>query len=161
MGGMKKIPLTKNQSALVDDEDYPALVARGRWHFDRYAKRVESAYIVGGKGKHTSAVVYMHREIMKPPVGLEVDHINGNRLDNRRSNLRLCPRNQNMWNVKHSRGSSKYKGVSFRRGRWRATICCNGKSTELGTFLSEKEAALAYNHAAIELHGDYAWLNSL
>lgn len=101
----------------------------------------------------------MHRVLLDAPREAEVDHINGNPLDNRRANLRLCSRQQNSRN-RHSRfGASPYVGVARERKKWFAYINCDGVRTRLGVFHSEAEAALAYNKAAIKLFGEFANLN--
>ncbi|MBN2130267.1 MAG: HNH endonuclease, partial [Sedimentisphaerales bacterium] len=105
---------------------------------------------------------YMHREIMQPPPGMMVDHIDGNSLDNRRRNMRNCTNQQNMQNLaKSPRASGRFKGVYYdkRRRTWYARICHNGKSIHLGTFGTEIEAARAYDKAAMELFGEFACLN--
>lgn len=106
----------------------------------------------------------MHRMIMSAKQGVEVDHINSNRLDNRQSNLRLCSRNQNNMNTgirKHN--TSGYKGVSLHKatGKWAAGIVHNYKKIHLGLFSDKKEAARAYNVAASKLHPEFARLNEL
>ena len=96
-----------------------------------------------------------------------IDHINGNTFDNRKENLRFCTRNENMWNRSASRSwkkkppSSKYKGVykDKSKNRWRAEIYCNCRRYTLGSFISEADAATAYNEAAIKLHKNFAKLN--
>ena len=104
----------------------------------------------------------MHLIIMGEAYGLEVDHINGNKLDNQKSNLRFVTHMQNLHNRKPSReSSSKYKGVSWNawHKRWLAKICNNYTSIFLGYFKSEEDAALAYNKAALKYHEEYARLN--
>ncbi len=148
------IPLTQGRFAIVDAADYEAL-SRYKWHLvapgKLYAGRKE-----GGK------TVYMHREIMQPPPGMCVDHIDGNSLDNRRRNMRNCTNQQNMQNIrKTARGASRFKGVYYdkRRRTWYARICHNGKNINLGTYPTEIEAARAYDKAAMELFGEFACLN--
>lgn len=101
---------------------------------------------------------YLHREIMKPPPELVVDHINGNGLDNRKKNLRICTQAQNVRNRAPIKG--RYKGVSSRGGGvWRARITVDGRMIYLGDHLSEIAAAKAYDQAAIRFHGEFARLN--
>lgn len=97
---------------------------------------------------------------MNAPPGLEVDHINGDRLDNRRENLRLCTRRQNTRNAK-ARSACGYRGVSHDRGRWRSRIhhVGVGALVSLGSFDTPEEAARAFDRAARRLHGAFARLN--
>jgi len=108
-------------------------------------------------------MLLMHRVVMNAPKGVEVDHINGNLLDNRRENLRLVTRSQNNMNrhVKKSGTTSQYKGVCYRHipKRWKAYIKINRKQIHLGYFSTEKDAALAYDSAAKKYFGEYACLN--
>ena len=104
----------------------------------------------------------MHHVILPLKDGLQVDHINGNRLDNRKENLRLVTKSQNMMNRGVQKNStSGYKGVNEHQGKWRAYILENGKQKHLGVFEDKKEAARAYNKMAKLLHGEYAVLNKL
>jgi hypothetical protein len=109
--------------------------------------------------------ILMHREIISCPLGLQVDHINHNTLDNRRSNLRIVVKHQNMANARktlHPR-SSKYKGVTWYKayGKWTSNIMRNGVRYHLGYFNSEDEAAMAYNQKAIEVSAEYSELNTI
>jgi hypothetical protein len=148
---MKQIMLTKGYFALVDDSDYEVLV-KHNWHV---AIRKNKAYAVRGifdSGKRD--VIYMHREIMSPPEGMELDHRNGNGLDNQRGNLRVCTRIQNTQNIRlNSNNKSGYKGVYYNdacRRKWIAAINHNKKAYYLGCFATPEEAALAYNQKALE-----------
>jgi hypothetical protein len=98
---------------------------------------------------------------MNPPEGMVVDHINGNGLNNRRSNMRNCTRAQNSANRRPKRGAaSPYKGVFPRPdGKFEASICHDGRKQYLGRFENEIEAARAYDKKAKELHGEFAYLN--
>ena len=101
----------------------------------------------------------MHRLIIQAPKGLDTDHINGNRLDNRRKNLRICTHQQNIWNsVKNKYSNNDFKGVYFvkRTNNWEAKIVRNTKRYYLGKFKTELEAANTYNLKAKELFGEYA-----
>lgn len=106
--------------------------------------------------------IKMHRYLLDAPEGMQVDHINGDPLDNRRENLRLATPAQNQANRrKRSGGSSVYKGVSWhKKGRaWRATINLDRKQIHLGFFKDQTEAAKAYDAKAKELFGEFAYLN--
>lgn len=101
----------------------------------------------------------MHSLIHPVPKGMVVDHKNGNKLDNRRENLRSATKAQNSINAGPSRGRSKYKGVSPRGGKWRAYVVIQKRQIYLGAFNSEIEAALAYDRKVLAHYGEYAWLN--
>ena len=107
----------------------------------------------------------LHRLIMKPAKNQFIDHINGNKLDNRRCNLRICTHAENMRNrTKHKLMSSQYKGVYYtedRKNKWRAQIVKDKKKYHLGSYQTEIEAAKAYNRAAKELHKEFAKLNKI
>lgn len=142
-------------SILVDDCD-KWLLEEYNFHAGRYASAQ----------KWTNGVpqtLYLHRLIMNPPDGYQVDHINGNGLDNRRENLRLCTQSQNNFNCDSARGKSKFKGVSWepKTKKWSAYIQVNKKKRRLGMYASEEEAALAYNRAALEIAGEFAKLNEV
>lgn len=105
--------------------------------------------------------VVLHRLLMDNPKGLDVDHINGDKADNRRANLRAVTRQQNIRNSgPRRRAASRYKGVTLhKRGKWNARIVVNGRNLHLGLFVAEEAAAKAYDAAALAHFGEYAWLN--
>lgn len=109
--------------------------------------------------------IHLHRLIIQPPPGKQVDHINRNRLDNRRENLRIVSCRQNVWNQGPFGKTSKFKGVYWNSGmdKWVASIRLpkDGKQKHLGCFIEESEAALAYNKKAEEFYGEFAYLNKL
>lgn len=119
--------------------------------------------IPGNREKIGIHRVVLERMLGRPiREGMECDHINGDKLDNRRRNLREVTHRQNHQNRPPGRGcASRYKGVSpsAAPGRWRARISPHGKEIHLGSFGSEEEAALAYDRAAIDHYGEHAWLN--
>lgn len=161
---MMEIPVSKNNIAYVDDEDYEKL-SKYKWsyHGDGYAAR-------GYHSEGRLIIVKMHQEIIgKPQKGYEIDHFNGNKLDNRKCNLRVVTHQQNTFNSKKRKAPisgenpSKYKGVTWRndRKKWRSSITHNGCKYYLGLYEIEEEAALAYNKAAVNYYGEYARLNKI
>ncbi|MCA7083411.1 HNH endonuclease [Cupriavidus sp. DB3] len=155
----KSIAVGSGAEVIVSDEDYAAL-SRHKWHLDidGYAR----SNVPSDVRRQTQ--IHMHRVIAGLARGDRryVDHINGNKLDNRRENLRICSGAENGWNVRLSkRNSSGYKGVSFekRSGKWQVRIRQKGKQIFLGYYEFPEEAAHAYNKAAVRLHGEFAVLN--
>ena len=156
---MKRIKLTKNKIALVDDDDYSYLTTLGQWQFHTGGY----AYIRIGPYKDRKSV-YMHRVILKlQDRKIQVDHIDHNKLNNQKSNLRQVTNIQNQQNRNKTKGQSSYKGVWFDRksNKWIAQIKISNKRLTLGTFLNEKKAALAYNQAATKYFREYASLNKV
>ena len=160
---MSMIPLSKNQVAIVDGEDYDYLM-QWKWHTAKkgnsyYAERVVHYY---EKGKRKTRHVAMHRQIMGLRKGdsQQIDHINHCGLDNRKCNLRICSMKENHCNqLPQKNRSSGYKGVWNHQGKWRACITNKGKRLYLGLHKSEIHAAQAYNEAAKRLFGEFAYLN--
>lgn len=154
---VKEILLTQGKVALVDNEDYDRLMQWKWWALhDRGGNWYAQARI---NGKRTR----MHRFIMGAQKGQMLDHINGNGLDNRECNLRLCTNSQNQHNQKMRRkeASSIYKGISWYRNleKWKAQITYNRKHMHLGYFSNEIEAARVYDKRAVELFGEFAKTN--
>lgn len=160
---MKHIPLSNGGFAVVDDADFDSLSGYA-WYRNTlgYVERhILQSERLGKKG-----TVYMHRQIMRPPNGKVVDHINHDKLDNQRHNLRVCAVHENLRNQgppKTPRKTSSYKGVSWheRNGKWRARVNVRGRDVCIGYYNSELEAAQAYNDSICKYHGEYAWLNPL
>lgn len=152
---MREIQLTQGKVALVDDEDYDLLI-QYKWYFSSHGYAVY---------KTRSKFFYMHRKIMGASSSQLVDHKNFNKLDNRKENLRLCNKaeNQRHQRKRANKTTSKYKGVYLnkRNKNWVAQIAINGKSVNLGAYVSEEAAALAYNEAAIMHYKEFAELNNL
>ena len=157
VGDETHVEIKPGSVAKFDTVDYDTIFAGRQLHVrDGYAARDRLLGEVGPTKR------YSHREIMTPPTGMVVDHVNRDRLDNRRSNLRVCTQSQNLANSPKLRGgSSRFKGVSIRRGRWRAQIGISGKIIHLGYFTDEAAAARAYNEAAQATFGEFALLNLL
>ncbi len=157
---MKTIELTQGKVALVDDEDYEylnqfnwqALKARHTW----YAHR-------NGYNKDRHVKIYMHRDILKVPVGVNTDHKDGNGLNNQRCNIRIATNAQNQQNQINLAGgkSSCFKGVCWSKAdnKWYVHITVKSRSVRLGSYISEIEAALVYDEAAKEYFGEFARLN--
>ena len=157
----RRIPLTQGRFAVVDPADYSDL-SKYKWRLCKTkAKKVLYAErsIRRPDGRYSRHL--MHRQLIEPPEGYVIDHVNGCGLDNRRANLRLATVAQNAWNARKRNPRSGYKGVWFAKDkdRWRAAIVCNGQRKHLGYFKTKREAAKAYDVAATTLHGDFAVLN--
>jgi hypothetical protein len=139
---MKEIELTQAKFALVDDEDYEKLI-KYKW----YAYKGCSTYYSGrndyvyGKRKN----ILMHRVIMNEPINMLIDHIDGNGLNNCKSNLRIVTQRQNLQN-RHTTKSSQYAGVYWKKDakKWIAKMYINKKHKYIGSFDTEEEAHKAY-----------------
>lgn len=154
--GGRIIALTKGLITIVDEEDFDFL-NRHSWHAHScgYAARKYKQ-----TGKNIS--VYMHREILKAPVGILVDHIDQDVRNNRKSNLRLCTKSENARNTKiDSRNKTGFRGVFWEsiRKKYGATISCRKKMFYLGYFNDPVEAARVRDLKAKELFGEFAKLN--
>jgi two-component SAPR family response regulator len=150
---VKEIPLTKNKATIVDDEDYEYL-SQWKWHLSRFGYAV----------RKPKEQIYMHRVIMNTPAGMSTDHINKDKTDNQKVNLRICTTSENMMNRdKQKNNTSGYKGVFWheRAGRWRAQIRLNRKSIHLGLFDTPEEACEKYKQAEKEYFGEFAYQNEL
>lgn len=177
---MKYIQLTQGKKAIIDDIDY-LLVSQFKWHFrksgrtngkngyaehSQYDPKLYRKARQEGHTRYNKKAIFMHNLILKPKQDFQVDHINRNGLDNRRSNLRIGTVSQNYANFpKKQNTKSKYRGVSFLKrieGKpWQASTTVNGKLAYIGVYKTEKEAALAYNKAAKKFFGEFAQLNKL
>lgn len=150
-----KIIVASGVEVLVDDIDYQ-IFKKWRWHIDTKGY-VYRHNIINGIDKPRR----MHREITLAGCGMDVDHINGCKTDNRRSNLRICTRMQNLWNSRtKSSNTSGFKGIDFRqdKGKFRARIRAGGKRIHIGYFDTAELASEAYKKEAKKLHGDFCVL---
>ena len=173
---MKVIHLTRGKISLIDNEDYEK-VNQYKWYASPapgdtfYAKRKiwipnnghltkQGKYIKNGQYKSIS----LHRFIINAPYNKEVDHIDGDGLNNRRNNLRLCNHMENMRNVPVRKTSkSGLKGVTWckQTNKWRVVIQDNKKYIHVGRFIEIEDAIKAYNNKAKELFGEFAYQNKL
>lgn len=149
---LEYLELSQGHYAIIDKQDYQWL-SQWKWTYqgpDGYAYRNDK------KKK-----VYLHRFIMNTPLGKYTDHVNGNTLDNRRCNLRVCSAKENARNGR--KRTDKQKGVYFykRDKVWVAQIVANYKNHYLGRFKTAQEAAEAYDEAAKNLHGNFARINEV
>lgn len=151
--------IISNKTVLIDANDYNVF-REYSWHASTCKK---STYVLSN---HSKPALRLHRLLMNCPEGMVVDHINGNGLDNRRKNLRICTVAENNRNKKPERletNTSKYKGVYWRpeRKKWIARLWHNNKKIQFGSFVKEIDAALAYNAGAKRVFGEFAWLNPI
>lgn len=157
-----KIQLTKGYAAEVDPEDY-AYLSQWKWQYGANGYAVRDDYLGKIDGRYAHRTVLMHRVLLDAPNGMDVDHINRDKLDNRRSNLRIATRSQNRANVgKCKRLNSELPtGVTYNpslrsRQPYMARIGKGGKSYFLGNFYNVQEAADAYNAKKRELYGEFS-----
>lgn len=157
-----EVQLSTGGVTLIDAADADRVLPF-KWRRDAKGYAQHTLYLCTVNGKKVRANVFLHRLIMCLPL-LQVDHINRNKLDNRRCNLRLATHAQNCANATSRQGLSPFKGVRYRSDRvrhkrWQAVIRTNGRGLSLGNFHTQVEAALAYDDAAIKLRGEFALLN--
>lgn len=150
------IPLTQGKVAIIDKED-EARVSKYKWFCATRGYAVRVSYNLGKK-----ATIYLHQFIKSSPNGLVGNHINGDRLDNRKANLRACSRQQaSRTQIKIKKKTSKYKGVSWdsTKSKWKADIYINNRTVNLSRYVNEDDAARTYNKAASGWFGEFARLN--
>jgi len=149
---MKKIPLTQGKFALVDDDIFEYL---NQWKW--YAIKSKNTFYARRSIKNPTSSIIMHRFILNVHKNKQVDHINGNGLDNRVCNLRVASNGQNQANKKTSiKNKSGFKGVTFLGKKFKSQIKYNGVVIYLGIFKTPEEAHEAYKQAAIKYHGEFA-----
>lgn len=160
---IKRIPLSgkagAGKFALVDEADFERLAAH-HWHVDAAGYPKRSVRQPDGYW----AKRRMHRDVIDAPSGMITDHIDGDKLNNQQSNLRVCTVAENNRNIGLScNNTSGYKGVSWSKPakKWMAMICVNSGRRYLGLFEDAKAAAVAYDNAALEHYGSFAWCNTV
>lgn len=148
-----KMPISKGLFTIIDTEDFERLKSEGltKWFAQKSGKRFYVSRRINGNGKS-----YLHRHLMNAPSGLCIDHINGDSLDNRKANLRVCSHRENSRNKAKENG---YKGVTKVRKSYSAQIQFNGIHVNLGTFSTPSDAARMYDFAAAIFFGDFAAFN--
>lgn len=155
MAGLNTVE-REGKTTVLDFEDALRLLSAGlKVHF------AASGYaLVKERGNKGGGFTSLHRWLMGAKTGQYVDHINGDKLDNRRNNLRLTTQGLNRANsVKPNRGTSPYKGVCFQRGKWRARVIKDRQYYHCGFHDTAEQAARAYDEKALELFGEFANLN--
>lgn len=155
--GARWVRLTKGLFVLVDVADYQ-WATQYKWHTDSTGRYAARAIPRGERSPGGGHDVYMHRELLPVPAGIEVDHVNGNGLDNRRANLREATHQNNLWNAAPRGGKrSQYKGVTWTTSgnKWRAAV----QGEHIGAYAAERDAARAYDREARRRFGVFARLN--
>lgn len=158
---MKKIKLTKGYHALVDNSDYQRVILAGPWHasVDKHTVYAKHSFV---KPNGDRGCIVLHRFILGITTKTRVDHKDRNGLNCQKKNLRVATEQQSQRNRRGwKKSSSKYKGVSWHKKQqtWTARITVNRKTVALGYFGSEKAAAKAYDAAARNYFGKFAFTN--
>lgn len=157
--GAVGVQLPRGLVAIVDRADADWV---GEWNWHCSAARAQAHVLRRTTAGGAKTTIWLHRAVLQAPEDFQVDHINGNPLDNRKANLRACTPQQNSWNGKQRSTIQPYKGVSIEPAAphlWRARICVDGKLYRLGAFDKAEDAAEAYDAAAVEFFGEFARLN--
>lgn len=153
--GFLKVPMTQGMYFLIDPIDEKTIL-RHKW---RAHKSPNNFYAVTTISRKPTKMIYAHNLIM---LSKGIDHIDGDGLNNSRSNLRKCTQSENIANSrKFVKSSSQFKGVDFDKSRkkWRARIVKNRKEFHLGYFKSEEDAAKAYDKKAVDFFGNFSRTN--
>lgn len=159
MANLYKIPLTQGKFALVDKEDFDYL-SQFKWCYTSAGYAIRTEYPKGLKGDGVR--ILMHRLILDAPKNKQVDHINQDGLDNRRSNIRLATPSQNQWNKGvQKNNTSGHKGISWdmKNNKWRVSINTKGRYINLGRYSDIKEAVLVREKFVLSLHGEFGRLS--
>jgi hypothetical protein len=153
---MAQLILANGEVSLVDEEDF-SCVSRYSWRLDRFGYVIRTKR---GAVKKSRTTVFLHREIMKPPQDMQIDHINGNKRDNRRENLRIVTHLENSAN---RRIGGHGLGITKNGHSWQVAMTCAGEQCYLGLFRSKEEAAAALSGAAKlrdKIFGKKSWFEA-
>ena len=162
-----EIKLTKGKVAFIDDSDFHLVSTVKSWQAHRHSHRYTwyARGVLPRRVDPSQKYVLMHRLIIGDRLGIQVDHVNGDGLDNRRGNLRFATPQQNAANQRTMRSdnTSGFKGVTLhkQKGKWQAQLSVMGKNVFLGLFNDPRDAALAYNEAAKNAFGEFAAVNTM
>lgn len=162
MKNFKYISLNKGNCTIVDNDEYEKFGNLTWFICNGYAKR--SFRLKSVERSKSNRQAHLHREILNAPKGMCIDHINGDKLDNRKSNLRLCTNQENIRNSKVMiKNTSGFKGVSWMKSKskWRARIKVNMREIHLGLFASKLDAVRCYNKGAKRYFSDFAYINKV
>ena len=157
------VPLSQGKFAIVDAEGWEK-VKNYKWCYGGGPRNGYALKAIWDKRSKKRSTTTMHRFLFEDTLGKDIDHINGDKLDNRYSNLRLCEKHENLKNRgKNKNNTSGFKGVTWNKiaKKWMAQIMVEGKYKYLGVFADKEEAARAYNEAAVKLHNQFANINKL
>lgn len=160
-GAVVEVPLSQGQVALIDAEDAER-VLRYKWSLHKTKKNKRHGFYARRNSYESerTTTIYLHRFITKAPQNLQVDHINHDTLDNRKSNLRFANNQQNQCNRKHVGTKTGFRGVAVSSpNRFYVRITFNSKKIVVGSFKNAELAARAYDEKAKELFGEFATLN--
>ncbi len=149
---MKTIPLTQGKFATVDDEDFDRIMSIGKWQFHSRGYAAHNTY-----SQKKKVTILMHRVVIDCPEGMQTDHKNMNKLDNRKENLRMATVGQNHCNrTAQKNNSTGIKGVQKRGNSFRAALNFGGKRVFNKSFRTPEEASAARLAAAVKFHGEFA-----
>jgi len=160
---MKKIQLTQGKMALVDDEDY-VFLSQWKWHVHANKNKNYAIHTTYDTSTKKKGKMIMHRIIVDVAHGFEVDHIDGNGLNNQKINLRICTHSENTKNQgKHKNNTSVYKGVYYNKDKqkYQVNMMIGGIYKYVGRFTSKEEAYRAYCLKASEVHKDFIHKDSV
>lgn len=152
---VKEIILNNGYKTIVDEMDYLTF-SKHKWHARESRGKVYACRAIYNNGEQK--ILRLSREVLGNYLKLEVDHINGDTLDNRMINLREANRSQNMANMRNHNPSG-FKGITPIQNKWRAQICFKYRKISLGTFETKEQAAKAYDCAARKYFGEFAHTN--